>query len=221
MSNPTRALLALALLLVSTPALGADVGETPTNLPRTDQLERVAVFPRGVRFTTATSLRPVQRFAMAISDDPTDLWCFQLGSVVRVGCAERTDIFLTQTTTLTWSTATYSGGNLNDPYGDSTLNNLVGPVQGRMLMDTVPAGGWVEYVIGQSEFYNDSKGVTGFRGGWCSGNTTTVGWPCRVSLDCGSGGTCNNPTTSRTPFCAFVLTKAVSTAGSCTVTNPR
>lgn len=192
--------------------------EPPANISRTEQLSRVATFPVGVKIYAPTTLRPVTTApAGGVSADaPEGLWCFDFGSVVRVGCDQRVDIFLVQTTTLS-----FSAGALVDTRGNSTLGNLVGPVSGKMLQDTIPAGGWVEYVVPRTELYSDKEGITGFRGGYCTGNATTVNWPCGTDTDCGTSGTCNGPTAARQPKCAFVVLKAVTTAGTCTVANPR
>ena len=193
------------------------LADPPANLGKTEQLTRVPAFPRGVKLTIPTTLRPVT-VAPSGAGAPaiTNLWCMPFGSVVKVSCVERTDVFVTMTTTVS-----FSAGALVDPDGDSTAGNNVGPVSGYMLQDTVPAGGWLEYVLSRTELDSDRDAITGFRGGYCTGNATTVGWPCDADEDCSTSGTCVSPTTTRTPYCAFILLKAVATANVCTVTNPR
>jgi hypothetical protein len=126
-----------------------------------------------------TTTRPVLN-AQGDNTAVTALRLFRWGALVSASCTAQTTLCWTQTTTITISSGVHSG---------QLVDNDSGRADGVGACFRVEAGTWKDSIPFRRLF--DQAGAIGGREGYCSGNTTTVNWPCDAAGDCGSGGTCN------------------------------
>lgn len=216
--------LLLPLLVVCLAGLAsANTGGPPFNFSSVEQMTRPPV-PARMRVAaapTGTSPRAVQNIGTAITatDGSDGLACFQWGSTLRLHCSTLTIAALVQTATVGLGERAPYPLRITDAEGG--VSPTVGPPSGHAPSSTIIPGStdylsYTHLVVGNAPFRNN-QAVT-FRGSSCStGNLDTYGHPCDEDADCGTGGACTGPRAQ----CAFLVLKAVASAGTCYVVEER
>ncbi len=178
-----------ACLLFLTPSCIAEVeAKAPLNISTPLQYARVGSPVWGRRHTVPTGTN----FANVVGHTGTtttasDAHLFEWGTMVVVSC---------QTTAANFCFVMDTDEMSMDNYGTVTDTDT-GAGNGNDGVGScfrVEAGTYRDVTIFRENFRDTNK--VGRRTGYCSGNTSTVEWPCDANADCGSGGTCNTTATN-------------------------
>lgn len=148
-----------------------------------------------------------------VSDAVADLHLFQFGDLVTISCATNAATFCwvmdsdetTMTTAGIIADTDNTAGSGNDGVGSCFR---------------VEGNSYVDNTLWRDNFRATNK--VGRRQGYCTVNTTTLGWPCDADTDCSTSGVCVTTSSDKSgsPFDrirgAFLLSRA-GTASTCFV----
>lgn len=173
----------------------------PASISDGDRYMRTTAVAWGHQHTAPTTVRPVLTHANGANTGITDLRLIDWGSSIRFSCTSVATFCFTMTTTIAATTV----GLVTDANGPDGPGSCFRVEAGTFETKTV----W-------PSIFSPPNSAPGGRVGYCSGNATTVRWPCRVSGDCSSGGTCNTAIVGSelSTFSAIRGAFVVSIAGS-------
>lgn len=166
-----------------------------------------------------------------VLDDPsdatysgvTDVHLFTWGTSIRVSCNTNAAVYawVQDIDDITIATTGY----ITDT---DTLFNSVAAPDGANGTFRVESGTYVDETCWRETFKYRTTRRPGARYGYCTGNATTLNWPCDDNDDCGGGGTCNTSVTStaggdpvdQQKGC-FLQSLSATTAADCFLTEVR